>query len=50
LALVLLSALITVSGLIACCIGILATAPIGIAAILYAYEDIFGAHASAQAG
>jgi hypothetical protein len=48
-ALVILSALITVCGLLACCIGIFATTPIGIAAILYAYEDIFGAHTTAQA-
>ena len=40
-ALLLVAGLISVSGLLLCCIGILATAPIGIATILYAYEDIF---------
>jgi uncharacterized membrane protein len=47
-ALLLVAAVISVSGVIACCIGVLATAPIGIAAILYAYEDIFGAQPPAQ--
>jgi hypothetical protein len=49
-ALFLLAGLISVSGVLACCIGVLATAPIGIAATLYAYEDIFGAQTTAQAG
>jgi hypothetical protein len=29
------------SGIIACCIGIFVTLPIGIAALMYAYETIF---------
>jgi uncharacterized membrane protein len=41
-ALMLVVGLISVSGLLLCCIGIFVTAPIGIATILYAYEDIFG--------
>jgi uncharacterized membrane protein len=41
-ALLLVAGLISVSGLLLCCIGILATVPLGIATILYAYEDIFG--------
>jgi len=49
-ALFLLSGLISVLGLIVCCIGVFVTAPIGIAAILYAYEDILGAHTAASAG
>lgn len=36
-----LTSLITVAGLLACCIGILFTAPIGIAALMFAYETIF---------
>ena len=40
-ALVLLSGLVAASGLIACCIGVIATAPIGVAALMYGYEDIF---------
>jgi len=34
--------LVVVSGVIACLVGILVTMPIGIAAMLYAYETIFG--------
>jgi len=34
--------LISVLGLLGCCIGIIFTAPIGMAAIVYAYETIFG--------
>jgi uncharacterized membrane protein len=48
-ALSLLAVLISVLGLLACCIGVFVTAPIGIAAILYAYEDILGAHTAASA-
>lgn len=47
-ALFLLCWLISVLGLIACCIGIFVTVPIGIAAVLYAYEDILGAHTAAS--
>jgi uncharacterized protein DUF4339 len=34
--------LVVVSGILACCVGILVTMPIGIAAMLFAYETIFG--------
>jgi hypothetical protein len=33
--------LLAMAGIIACCIGILVTMPIGIAALMYAYETIF---------
>jgi len=33
--------LISVCGVIACCIGILVSMPIGLVALMYAYEDIF---------
>jgi hypothetical protein len=33
--------LVVVAGLIACCIGILVTIPIGLGALMYAYETIF---------
>jgi hypothetical protein len=41
-ALLLVNGLLAMAGLIACCIGIFVTAPIAVAALLYAYEDIFG--------
>ena len=34
--------LVAACGILACCIGMLVTAPIGWVAMLYAYEDIFG--------
>ncbi|MCX6890451.1 MAG: GYF domain-containing protein [Verrucomicrobia bacterium] len=34
--------LVAACGVLACCIGMLVTAPIGWVAMLYAYEDIFG--------
>jgi hypothetical protein len=34
--------LVVAAGVLACCVGILVTMPIGIAAMLYAYETIFG--------
>lgn len=37
--------LVTVCGVLACCIGLLVSIPIGWAALLYAYEDIFGRQA-----
>jgi uncharacterized membrane protein len=49
-ALFIVSGLICAVGVIACCVGVLATAPIGIAAILYAYEDVLGSPTAAQAG
>jgi uncharacterized membrane protein len=33
--------LLSMAGIIACCIGIFVTLPIGIAALMYAYETIF---------
>jgi uncharacterized membrane protein len=41
--LVLLIGLINVAGFLACCIGLLFTMPIGFAALMIAYETIFGA-------
>ena len=49
-ALCLLAGLVSASGLLACCVGVFASIPIGIAAILYAYEDIFGSQTTAQVG
>jgi hypothetical protein len=40
--LLILAYLIAASGILLCLIGIIVTAPIALAAILYAYEDIFG--------
>ncbi len=40
--LVLLAKIITLVGVVACGIGIIVTAPIGFAAVMYAYEDMFG--------
>lgn len=41
-ALLLVTGLIAGAGVLACCVGILVTAPIAIGAIAYAYEDILG--------
>ena len=35
--------LVSFAGVLGCCIGVLFTAPIGIAAMMSAYETIFGA-------
>ena len=35
--------LINIGGLCVCCVGLLFTAPIGLAAMMYAYETLFGA-------
>jgi uncharacterized membrane protein len=35
-------ALISIVGFLACCIGFLAALPIGLGALIYAYEDLFG--------
>jgi hypothetical protein len=43
-------ALVALAGLIACCIGIFVSVAIVQAAMMYAYEDIFGAQNTAQAG
>ncbi|HUJ72706.1 MAG TPA: GYF domain-containing protein [Verrucomicrobiae bacterium] len=49
-ALFLVSGVIACLGFVACCIGIFITLPIGIAAVLYAYEDILGAQPAAPVG
>ncbi len=49
-ALFIVSGVIKAAGVIACCVGVLATVPIGIAAILYAYEDLLGSPTTTQAG
>jgi hypothetical protein len=41
-ALFIVAGLISALGVIACCVGVFATLPIGIAAKLYAYEDLLG--------
>jgi hypothetical protein len=38
-----LAGLVSLAGVLGCCIGVLFTAPIGIAAMMFAYETIFGA-------
>jgi hypothetical protein len=40
--LILVAGLLSIVGVIACCIGVLASLPFGLAALMYAYEDIFG--------
>jgi uncharacterized membrane protein len=40
--LLVLIGLINLAGLCVCCVGLLVTVPIGLAALMYAYEDIFG--------
>ena len=45
-ALQIVSALLATCGLIACCIGILVTMPLGFVTLMYAYEDLFGRQAS----
>jgi hypothetical protein len=42
LGLTILVGLVSFLGVFACCVGVLFTAPIGIAAMMYAYETIFG--------
>lgn len=39
--LLLLSGIVMFGGLLACCVGVLVTIPIGYAAMMFAYEDIF---------
>lgn len=41
--LTILAGLVSFAGIFGCCIGVLFTAPIGIAALMYAYETIFSA-------
>jgi hypothetical protein len=45
--LMLVVGLITVAGLVACCVGVFVTLSIGYAALMYAYEDIFGSRVQA---
>jgi hypothetical protein len=40
--------LVLIVGLLVCCVGVLVSAAIVQAAVLYCYEDIFGAHTTAQ--
>ncbi|MBI4324029.1 MAG: DUF4339 domain-containing protein [Chloroflexi bacterium] len=47
--LVVVVGVITFIGLLACCIGLLASMPLALGALLYAYEDIFGASTTAAA-
>jgi len=44
--LVLLIDLVNVAGLCLCCVGLIVSIPIGLAALMYAYETIFGAEKS----
>ena len=44
--LVLLIDLVNVAGLCLCCVGLIVSVPIGLAALMYAYETIFGAEKS----
>jgi uncharacterized membrane protein len=41
--LVVVAGLVSAAGVLGCCIGVLFTAPIGVAAMMFAYETIFGA-------
>lgn len=34
--------LVVVAGVLACCIGVFVSMPVGVAAMMYAYETIFG--------
>ncbi len=42
-ALLLLSALLNLAGLLCCCVGLFVTIPVTVFALMYAYEDVFGA-------
>ena len=44
--LVVLMGLLNIAGLCACCVGLLVTVPFGVAALMFAYEDIFGRKAA----
>jgi uncharacterized membrane protein len=44
--LVLMFSLLMLLGVLACCVGIFVAAPVSIAALSYAYEDIFGSQIS----
>jgi hypothetical protein len=47
-ALFIVAGLVSAAGVIACCVGVFATVPLGIAARLYAYEDLLGSQTTAQ--
>ena len=47
--LVIVVGVLTFIGFLACCIGLLASVPLALGALFYAYEDIFGASATAAA-
>jgi len=49
-ALLIVTGLINLGGMLACCIGLLFTMPIALGAIMYAYEDIFCAPAAPATG
>ena len=44
--LLLLIELVNLAGLLACCVGVIFTIPVGFAALMYAYETIFRAEKS----
>jgi len=48
--LLIVSGLINIVGVLACLVGVFVTVPIGLAALMYAYEDIFGTQRTTQAG
>ena len=49
LGLVLLNGLISISGIVACCVGVFITAPIGLGSLVFAYDDLFGRRAGPPA-
>ncbi len=49
LGLLLLVGLISAAGLVACCVGVFVTTPIGYIALIYAYEDVFNPSAAPTA-
>ena len=46
LGLVLINLLIALAGVLACVVGVLVAIPVGLGAVVYAYEDIFGSKSS----
>ncbi len=49
LGLVLLNGLVSMAGLLACCVGAFVTGPIAVGSLVYAYEDLFGHRAAPKA-
>jgi len=43
-------ALVTLAGVLVCCVGVFVAVAIVEAALMYAYEDIFGTQRTAQTG